>query len=95
MRDVYDIKTVKGMGVGMSDHMVVLCELKVVGGWLKKRLVDNTDGMVRRERLPIQREHEYMRLLVNTDCKFKEVVSIAVRVCSRAKIKRIMIRNVR
>lgn len=34
IKDVYDVKTVSGMRGRISDYMVVLCNYKIVGGWL-------------------------------------------------------------
>lgn len=33
------MKTVGCMGGGMSDYIVVVCKLKLAGGWLKWRVV--------------------------------------------------------
>ena len=49
-----DLRAVRGMGHGLSDHHVVLCKVRLVGAWIKKR------GVVvgaRRIRSKILREH--------------------------------------
>lgn len=42
LRDAYNVKTAIAMGGGMPDYMLVQCTLKIVGGCLKKWVVDNT-----------------------------------------------------
>ena len=42
---VQDVRTVRGMGQGISAHHVVLCKLRLVGTWIKRRvLVDRARG---------------------------------------------------
>ena len=31
-----DVRTVRGMGRGLSDHHVVLCKVRLVGTWIKR-----------------------------------------------------------
>lgn len=66
LSDVYDVKTVRRIWERMFDYLVVLCRLKIVGGWLEKLAVDNTE--VRIERLSSLRGGvEYMRLLASNN----------------------------
>ena len=40
---VQDARAVRGMGRGISDHHIVLCKLRLVGTWIKrKKVVDGT-----------------------------------------------------
>ena len=34
---VQDLRVVRGMGCGLSDHYVVLCKVRLVGAWIKRR----------------------------------------------------------
>ena len=36
---VQDVKAVRGMGRGLSDHHIVLCKVRLVGEWIKRREV--------------------------------------------------------
>ena len=36
---VHYVRAVKGMGHGLSDHNVLLCKVRLVGGWIKRREV--------------------------------------------------------
>ena len=36
---VQDARVVRGMGQGFSDHYVVLCKVRLVGVWIKRREV--------------------------------------------------------
>ena len=36
---VHDVKTVRGMGQGLSDYHVVLCNVRLVGAWIKREVV--------------------------------------------------------
>lgn len=68
MRDVYDMMVIRDMGGGMCDRMVVLRKLKIVGEWLKKRVVHYIESRVRNERFSSQKEgEEHMRFLEKND----------------------------
>ena len=34
---VEDVRAVRGKGCGLSDHHVVLCKVRLVGAWIKRR----------------------------------------------------------
>ena len=34
-----DVRVVRGMGRGLSDHHIVLCKVRLVGAWIKRREV--------------------------------------------------------
>ena len=36
LRYVKDVRTVRGMGLDLSDHHVVLCKIRLVGAWIKR-----------------------------------------------------------
>ena len=44
------------MGQGLSDHQVVLCNVRLVGAWIKRREVVVGDRRIRSKKL---REHQY------------------------------------
>ena len=50
------VQDVRGMGSGLSDHYVVLCKVRLVGAWIKRREV--VVG-ARRIRIKKLREHQY------------------------------------
>ena len=37
VRHVQDVRAVKEIGRGLSDHHFVLCKVRLVGAWLKRR----------------------------------------------------------
>ena len=47
---------VRGMGCGLSDHYVVLCNVRLVGAWIKRRGVVVCARRIRSAKL---REHQY------------------------------------
>ena len=51
---VQDGTAVRGMGRGLPDHHVILCKVRLVGAWVKRRKV-----VVRRIRSENLREHQY------------------------------------
>ena len=53
---VQDVKAVRGMGRGLSDHHIVLCKVRLVGEWIKRREVVVGARRIRSEKL---REHQY------------------------------------
>ena len=46
----------RGMGRGISGHYVVLCKVRLLGAWIKRREVVVGARRIRREKL---REHQY------------------------------------
>ena len=39
LRYVQDVRAVRGMGRGLSYHYVVMCKVRLVGAWIKRREV--------------------------------------------------------
>ena len=56
LRFVQDVRAVKRMGRGISDHHVILCKVRLVGTWIKRREVVDRARRIRSEKL---REHQY------------------------------------
>ena len=48
---VQDVRAVRGMGRGLSDHHVVLCKVRLVGTWIKRRGVVVRVRRIRSEKL--------------------------------------------
>ena len=36
LRYEQDVRTVKGMGRGLSDHHILLCKVRLLGTWIKR-----------------------------------------------------------
>ena len=51
LRYMQDVRTVRGMGRGLSDKHVVLCKFRLVGVWTKRREVVDGTRRIRREKL--------------------------------------------
>ena len=51
-----DVRAIRGMRQGLSDHHVVLCKVRLVGPWIKRREVAVRARRIRSEKL---REHLY------------------------------------
>ena len=58
LRYVQDVRVVKGMGRGLSDHHVVLCKIRLVGTWIKRREVVVGARRIRSEKLREDRYRE-------------------------------------
>ena len=56
LRYVQDVRVVRGLGRDLSDHHVVLCKVRLVRGWIKRREVMVGARKVRSKKL---REHWY------------------------------------
>ena len=56
LRYVQDLRAVRGIGRDLSDHHVVLCKVRLVGTWIKRREVINGARRIRSEKL---REHQH------------------------------------
>ena len=39
LRYVQDVRVVRGMGCGLSNHYVILCKFRLVEAWIKRREV--------------------------------------------------------
>ena len=50
LRYVQDVRTVRGMGRGLSDYHVVLCKIKLVGTWIKRSKVIVRARRIREDR---------------------------------------------
>ena len=48
---VQDVRAVRGMGRDLSDHYVVLCKVRLVGAWIKRREVVVGARRIRSEKL--------------------------------------------
>ena len=48
----------RGMGRGLSDHHVVLCKVRLVGAWIKRREVEVGARSIRSEKLREDRHRE-------------------------------------
>ena len=53
-----DVRAVRGMGQGISDHHVVLCKVRLVGTWIKRGEVVDGARRIINEKL---REHHYTK----------------------------------
>ena len=51
LRYVLDVRAERGMGRGLSNHYVVLCKVRLVGTWIKRREVVVGARRIRREKL--------------------------------------------
>ena len=53
---VQDVRAVRRMECGLSDHYVVLCKVRLVGAWIKRKEMVVEVRRIRSEKL---REHQY------------------------------------
>ena len=51
LRYVQDVRVVRGIGHGLSDRYVVLCKVRLVGAWIKRREVVVGTRRIRSEKL--------------------------------------------
>ena len=51
LRSALDMKEVRGMGLGLSDHHIVLGMVRLVGAWIRRREVENWARRIRSEKL--------------------------------------------
>ena len=56
LRYVQNVRAVRGIVRGLLDHPVVLCKVRLVGAWIKRREVVDGTRMINSEKL---REHQY------------------------------------
>ena len=54
--DLQDVRAVRGMECGISEHYVVLCKVKLVEAWIKRREVVIGARRIRSKKL---RKHQY------------------------------------
>ena len=53
-----DVRAVRGMGRGLLDHHALLCKVRLVVAWIKRREVVVGARRIRSEKL---REHQYRK----------------------------------
>ena len=58
LRYVQDVGTVRGMGRGFSDHHVIMCKVRLVNAWIKRREVVSGVERIRNEKL---KEQQYVK----------------------------------
>ena len=73
-----DLRAVRGMGRGLSDHYVVLCKVRLVGVRIKRREVVVRGRRIRSEKL---REHQYRKGYA-TSLEGKGVEWLSLGICS-------------
>ena len=61
LRYVQDVRAVRWMGRGLSDHHIVLCKVRLEGAWIKRRKVLVGARRIRSEKL---RENQYRERLL-------------------------------
>ena len=54
LKYVMDVRVVRGLSMDISDHIVVLCKIKLVGVWLEKKEVRKVVGRIKCEKLSDQ-----------------------------------------
>ena len=52
------VRLVRGIGKGLSDNHIVLCKVRLVGTWIKRREAVHDGRRIRSEKL---REHQYIK----------------------------------
>jgi hypothetical protein len=66
LKYVMDVKSVRGLGMGISDHYIVLCKIKFVGAWMGKKVRRVEVGRLTSEKLSDQSyKEEYVRALMS------------------------------
>jgi len=103
LRDVCDVLSVRGLGGGLSDHMIVLCKMRMKGVWLKQQRRTNDAVRIKSERLREEMyKNEYVEGIqrnsgdVNTDVEVEQlwtqvkskIVGCAREVCGCSKTGR-------
>src|SRR5678815_1288391 len=97
---VLDVKSVRGLGMGLSDHYVVLCKIKLVGAWMERKVMRKEVGKIKSEKL-IEQDNKvkYLRALASKSVECEQVdteqiwgqmkeaiVSSAKEVCECTKV---------
>ena len=71
LRYVQDVRMVRGMGCSLSDHDVVLCKVRLVGEWTKRRELMVGARRIRSEKLRERQFRErYARSLEKEGVEF-------------------------
>ena len=97
---VLDVKAVRGLGMGISDHYIVLCKIRLVGTWMEKKEIRKGVGRIKSEKLNEQGcKEKYVRTLVNKSVECEQdgteqiwsqmkdaLVSSEKEVCGCAKV---------
>jgi hypothetical protein len=66
LRYVLDVKSIRGLGMGISDHYVVLCKIRLVGVWMERKMDRKKVGRIKSEMLNEQSYRDkYERTLLS------------------------------
>src|SRR5678815_1676101 len=93
LKYVLDVKSVRELGMELSDHYVVLCKIKLVGVWKERKMIRKELGRIKSEK------DKYLRAITSksVECEQVEteqiweqikeaVVSSAKEVCGCVKV---------
>jgi hypothetical protein len=100
LKYVMDVKSVRGLRMGISDHYIVLCKIKFVGAWMGRKVRRVEKGRIRSEKLSEQgSKEEYVVKLMNKEVECEQngieqvwkevkeaVIGSAKEVCGCVKI---------
>ena len=100
LKYVLDVKSVRGLGMGLSDHYVVLCKIKLVEAWMKRKVIRKEVGRIKSEKLNEKgNKDKYLKALASKSVECEQVetekiwkqmkeaiVSSAKEVCECAKV---------
>ena len=75
LRYIQDVKAVRGMGQDLSDLHVLLCKVRLVGAWIKRRVVVvGLGGLEARNRGNINTEMDMLGLLRRKEYNGMEII---------------------
>src|SRR5678816_430318 len=94
------LKSVRGLGIRLSDHYVILCKIKLVGAWVERKVIRKEVGKIKSEKLSEQgNKDKYVRTLASKSVECEQVeteqiweqmkeaiVSSAKEICGCAKV---------
>ena len=93
LRYVQDVRAVRGMGRGLSDHHVVLYKVRLVGAWIKRRKVVVEARRIRSKKLKEYQYREgYVRSLEGKGIEWDGDDNVEPR---WEQVKRVMVESVR
>src|SRR5678815_16083 len=74
LKYVFDVKSVRGLGMGLSDHYFVLCKIKLVGAWMEGKVIRKEVGKIKSEKLSEQdNKGKYVRALASKSVECEQV----------------------
>ena len=76
LKYMLDVKSVRCLEMGLSDHYVVLCKIKLVGTWMERKVIRKEVGKIKSEKFSEQgNKDKYVRTLASKSVECEQAAT--------------------